>query len=73
MVGDDLPDVALMKRVAWPIAVGNADPEVKRVAKTVTRAPGGRGAVREVVERILKHNGTWRSVLERYGARSLRP
>jgi 3-deoxy-D-manno-octulosonate 8-phosphate phosphatase (KDO 8-P phosphatase) len=69
MVGDDLPDVPLMKRVGWPIAVGNAHPETKRVARTVVRAAGGRGAVREAVERVLRHNGTWRQVLARYEAR----
>ena len=69
MVGDDLPDVPLMKRVAWPIAVGDAHAEVKRVARTVTRAPGGLGAVREAVELMLRHNGTWNRVLERYEAR----
>ena len=69
MVGDDLPDVPLMKRVAWPIAVGDAVAEVKRLARTVTRAAGGRGAVREAVELMLRHNGTWAQVLERYEAR----
>jgi 3-deoxy-D-manno-octulosonate 8-phosphate phosphatase (KDO 8-P phosphatase) len=69
MVGDDLPDVALMKKVGWPIAVLDAVPEVKAVAHTVTRARAGFGAVREVVERLLKHNGTWEQVLERYEAR----
>ena len=47
MVGDDLPDVPLLKRVGWPIAVANA--------------------VREVVEMVLRHNGTWEQVLKRYG------
>ena len=68
MVGDDLPDVALMKRVGWPIAVADAVPEVRKVARTVTRASAARGAVREVVEMLLKHNGTWQRVLERYEA-----
>lgn len=68
MVGDDLPDIALMKRVGWPIAVADAAPEVLRVARTVTAAGGGRGAVREAVETVLKHNGTWPKVLERYEA-----
>lgn len=68
MVGDDLPDVPLMRLVGWAFAVGDAQREAKRVAKTVLRAGGGRGAVREAVERILTHNGTWRRVLERYGA-----
>jgi 3-deoxy-D-manno-octulosonate 8-phosphate phosphatase (KDO 8-P phosphatase) len=69
MVGDDLPDVALMRRVAWPIAVGDAHPEVKRVARTTVRAIGGKGAVREAVELVLRHNGAWDDVLRRYGAR----
>ena len=69
MVGDDLPDVALMKRVGWPIAVADAVPEVLRIARTVTRAPAGRGAVREVVEMLLRHNRTWTRVLERYEAK----
>jgi len=68
MVGDDLPDVALLKRVGWPIAVADAVPEVRRIARTVTRALAGRGAVREVVEMLLRHNRTWPRVLERYEA-----
>jgi 3-deoxy-D-manno-octulosonate 8-phosphate phosphatase (KDO 8-P phosphatase) len=69
MVGDDLPDVALMKKVGWPIAVTDAVAEVKAVARTVTLARAGYGAVREVVERVLRHNGWWEKVLDRYGAR----
>ena len=68
MVGDDLPDVPLMRRVGWPIAVADCSPELRRVARTVTRARAGFGAVREVVEQVLRHNGTWRQVLERYEA-----
>jgi 3-deoxy-D-manno-octulosonate 8-phosphate phosphatase (KDO 8-P phosphatase) len=66
MVGDDLPDVPLMKRTGWAIAVADASPEVIRVARTVTRARAGYGAVREAVELVLRHNGTWHKVLERY-------
>jgi 3-deoxy-D-manno-octulosonate 8-phosphate phosphatase (KDO 8-P phosphatase) len=69
MVGDDLPDVALMKKVAWPIAVADAVAEVKAVARMVTRARAGYGAVREVVEHLLRHNGVWERVLERYEVR----
>ncbi len=69
MVGDDLPDVPLMRRVGWRFAVANADPRVLSLAHTVTRAPGGAGAVREVVEIVLTHNGSWNRVLERYEAR----
>jgi 3-deoxy-D-manno-octulosonate 8-phosphate phosphatase (KDO 8-P phosphatase) len=68
MVGDDLPDVPMLKRVGWPIAVADAVREVKVIAKTVTGASGGKGAVREVVEMVLRHNGTWEKVLERYEA-----
>jgi 3-deoxy-D-manno-octulosonate 8-phosphate phosphatase (KDO 8-P phosphatase) len=68
MVGDDLPDVPLLKRVGWPIAVADASPQVLRVARTVTEARAGFGAVREAVERVLRHNGTWQKVLERYEA-----
>jgi 3-deoxy-D-manno-octulosonate 8-phosphate phosphatase (KDO 8-P phosphatase) len=68
MVGDDLPDIPLLRRVGWPIAVADAAPEVLRVARTVTVARAGFGAVREAVEMLLQHNGTWPKVLERYEA-----
>jgi 3-deoxy-D-manno-octulosonate 8-phosphate phosphatase (KDO 8-P phosphatase) len=68
MVGDDLPDVPLFRRVGWPIAVADASAEVLPFARTVTKARAGFGAVREVVETILRHNGTWQKVLERYEA-----
>jgi 3-deoxy-D-manno-octulosonate 8-phosphate phosphatase (KDO 8-P phosphatase) len=66
MVGDDLPDIALLKRVGWAVAVADAVDEVAAVAHSVTTAAAGRGAVREVMERVLKHNGLWDSVLEHY-------
>jgi 3-deoxy-D-manno-octulosonate 8-phosphate phosphatase (KDO 8-P phosphatase) len=66
MIGDDLPDVPLMKRVGWPIAVGDATAEVLPFARTVTKARAGFGAVREAVEAILQHNGVWAKVLSRY-------
>jgi 3-deoxy-D-manno-octulosonate 8-phosphate phosphatase (KDO 8-P phosphatase) len=69
MVGDDLPDVPLLRRVGWPVAVSDAVPEVKAVARHVTRARAGHGAVREVVERVLRHNRLWRQVLDRYEVR----
>ena len=68
MVGDDLPDVALMKQVGWAIAVADADPHVKKFAQSVTVARAGYGAIREVVEHLLKHNGVWQKVLARYEA-----
>lgn len=63
-VGDDLVDLGMMKIVGFPVAVANACPEVKAVARYVTRKPGGRGAVREVVELILKTQGKWDEVVE---------
>jgi 3-deoxy-D-manno-octulosonate 8-phosphate phosphatase (KDO 8-P phosphatase) len=68
MIGDDLPDVPLLKRVGWPIAVADATPEVIRIVRTVTSERAGHGAVREAVERVLRHNGSWQKVLERYEA-----
>lgn len=53
-VGDDILDIGLMKRVGLPVAVDNARPEVKKIAKYITDARGGEGAVREVAEMILK-------------------
>ena len=68
MVGDDLPDVPLLRRVGWPIAVADCAPEILPVVRTVTRARAGFGAVREVVEMLLRHNGSWGRVLARYEA-----
>jgi 3-deoxy-D-manno-octulosonate 8-phosphate phosphatase (KDO 8-P phosphatase) len=67
-VGDDLADLPVLRRVGLPIAVANAVPDVKAVARYVTRAPGGHGAVREVVELILRARGEWADILERYFA-----
>jgi len=65
-VGDDLADIGVMKAVGMPIAVADAADEVKAVAKRVTRAPGGRGAVREAIEHLLKEADLWAKVLARY-------
>ncbi len=60
-------DIPVMRRVALPVAVSNARPETKQHALYVTVAHGGRGAVREVVEWILKREGKWQQVTARYG------
>lgn len=65
-VGDDLPDLPVMKRVAVPIAVADAVEEVRAVAKYVTKYPGGYGAVRDAIEFLLKDMGLWQSVVDRY-------
>jgi 3-deoxy-D-manno-octulosonate 8-phosphate phosphatase (KDO 8-P phosphatase) len=54
-VGDDLPDLPLMQAAALSFAVADAHPAVRRRADMVTRLPGGRGAVREVCDRLLAH------------------
>ena len=62
-VGDDLPDIKVMKRVGLAVAVGDAVPEVKKAAHYVTTAHGGRGAVREAIELIIKSKGVWNEVV----------
>ncbi|MDD5512915.1 MAG: HAD-IIIA family hydrolase [Candidatus Omnitrophica bacterium] len=65
-VGDDLVDLPLLKRVGFPVAVFNACPEVKRAAHYITIRQGGRGAVREVAELILKGQGRWQELVGAY-------
>ena len=65
-IGDDLVDLCLMKRVGLPIAVFNAAPEIKQAASYVTLRLGGRGAVREVTELILKAQGKWEETVKFY-------
>lgn len=62
-VGDDLVDIPLLKRAGFAVAVRNACPEARRAADYVTRKTGGRGAVREVIELILKSQGRWAEIL----------
>jgi 3-deoxy-D-manno-octulosonate 8-phosphate phosphatase (KDO 8-P phosphatase) len=62
-VGDDLPDLPLLGRAGLAIAVADAVPEVQRAAHYVTTARGGEGAVREVVELILKSQGKWKKAI----------
>ena len=65
-VGDDLADLCVMERVAYPIAVADAAAEVRRVARYVTQAAGGRGAVREAIEHLLDQRGQWPTVVDAY-------
>ena len=67
-IGDDLTDAVIMRRVGFAIATANARPEVKRIAHLITRAPGGRGAVREAAEAILRAQGHWTEILKKYDA-----
>ena len=65
-VGDDLVDMPVLKRVGLAVAVPNATEEVKLSVHYVTHKPGGRGAVREICDLILKEQGKWDSVTARY-------
>jgi 3-deoxy-D-manno-octulosonate 8-phosphate phosphatase (KDO 8-P phosphatase) len=67
-VGDDLLDAAVMRRVGYPVAVANAVEEIKELAVYVTGRPGGQGAVREVIEHLLKRDGQWWSAVKAIGA-----
>ena len=70
-IGDDLTDVVVMNRVGLSIATANARPEVKRSAKYVTHSAGGQGAVREVVELLLKAQGRWEGLLRKYEVKTM--
>jgi 3-deoxy-D-manno-octulosonate 8-phosphate phosphatase (KDO 8-P phosphatase) len=65
-VGDDFTDVVIMHRVGLAVATANARPEVKPEAHYVTSARGGQGAVREVVELLLRAQGRWAHVCAHY-------
>lgn len=65
-VGDDLSDLAVLRAVALPVAVGNAVPEVRRSATLQLTRHGGRGAVREFIEILLDARGEWVDAVERY-------
>lgn len=64
--GDDLVDLCLMKKVGLSIAVFNACPEIKQSADYITLREGGRGAVREIAELLLKSQNKWEEVLKAY-------
>ncbi len=64
-VGDDLPDLPVMRRVGLAVAVGDAAPEVKKAAHFVTKSLAGHGAIREAIELILKSKGIWQEMIDR--------
>ena len=65
-IGDDIVDLPVMRRVGLSIAVEDAVEELKQESLLITKNPGGRGAVREVIEYILKARGLWEDVTRRY-------
>lgn len=65
-LGDDLPDLALLRAVGFPAAVADAAPEVTAVARWQSDAEGGKGAVREFAEALLRARGRWTELVEEY-------
>ena len=65
-VGDDIVDVPLLRSCGLAAAVADACPEAKEDVHYVTQTPGGRGAVREVIELILGAQGSWQTIVARY-------
>jgi 3-deoxy-D-manno-octulosonate 8-phosphate phosphatase (KDO 8-P phosphatase) len=65
-IGDDVPDLPLLLNCGLAVAVADACPEARAAAHYVTRAAGGRGAVREAIELILRCQGAWQRVVERF-------
>jgi 3-deoxy-D-manno-octulosonate 8-phosphate phosphatase (KDO 8-P phosphatase) len=68
-IGDDLPDLPVIARCGAGIAVADACAEVRAAAALVTTLPGGKGAVREAIERLLKARGGWEAITARYAVR----
>jgi 3-deoxy-D-manno-octulosonate 8-phosphate phosphatase (KDO 8-P phosphatase) len=64
-VGDDLPDLPIMRRAGLAVAVGDAVREVKKAAHYTTKASAGHGAIRKVVELILKSKGIWETMIDK--------
>ena len=65
-IGDDLLDLPLLKRAGFPCCVPNAHKDVIGYADYVTKASGGRGAVREIIDMILKKSGLWHKATKKY-------
>jgi 3-deoxy-D-manno-octulosonate 8-phosphate phosphatase (KDO 8-P phosphatase) len=67
-VGDDIVDLGVLRRAGVAVVVANGIDEAKALAHYVTRAPGGHGAVREVVDLILKAQGKWAALVREHSA-----
>ena len=65
-VGDDLPDLPVLRRAGLAVAVADACPEVREAAHYVTAVPGGHGAVRDAIEWLLKLQGSWDGIVARF-------
>ncbi|WP_329904444.1 KdsC family phosphatase [Porphyromonas pogonae] len=58
-IGDDIPDIPVLERVALPVAPADAVPEVKAIVKYISPYNGGEGVVRDVIEQTMRANGCW--------------
>lgn len=67
-LGDDFPDLGVLRIVGLPVAVGNAVPEVRSACALQLERNGGHGAVREFAEVLLKARGEWDAITEQYVA-----
>jgi 3-deoxy-D-manno-octulosonate 8-phosphate phosphatase (KDO 8-P phosphatase) len=65
-VGDDLQDIPILRRVGFPVAVSNACPETRQVSAYVTHNRGGDGALREVIEIILRSQNKWDAAIREF-------
>lgn len=65
-IGDDLPDLPVVRHVGLGVAVADACEELRKQAHYVTTAPGGHGAVRETIEKILKSQGRWTDLVRMF-------
>ncbi len=64
-IGDDVQDLCILKRVGFSVTVANGRPQLKERVDYVTEAAGGQGAVREVIDLILYHQGKWDALMEK--------
>ena len=62
-IGDDLPDIPVLRGVGLRVAVSDAAVDVRRAASWTTRCTGGSGAVRELIERLMRAQGSWEEYL----------
>jgi 3-deoxy-D-manno-octulosonate 8-phosphate phosphatase (KDO 8-P phosphatase) len=65
-VGDDIVDIAVLNRVGLAVVPGDGTADTKKSADYVTKAPGGNGAIREIVEMILRAQNKWKLVIAEY-------
>lgn len=65
-VGDDLPDLPMLKRVGLAVTVANATPIIQQHAHWITKSKGGRGAVREICDFIMQAQGSYQTIIDSY-------